>query len=343
MYNCQSHNELHFASSVAFELALDGTDATASAQHAHSRIAWLEHRGAVLENSSSVRIFEHSHTHRRFAALSPHEAASTHSSQGTDTASHQAQTDTDATITIEHEVACFALSWCGAYIAVADAVGTLHLLKVTGEALFAYPVVASESDDRYDQVTWQLGSADSSDANTTDPRACSTDVGSIVSLGFAAVGSASSTLQDLVVVSSSGAVLHLGDLDLPMIERVALQTERANALYAIRQHIRVQRVVIGSLRADRDSIALVRRARKQSTPGGDVRRTDVTNCGQWMLQVLRLQSSLYVVVANHTEALSVWRARDQSATGIEVRRASEWTNLQLLAHLLIIAACASVL
>lgn len=80
-----------------------------------------------------------------------------------------------------------------------------------------------------------------------------------MSLKFATVSAvdALTELQDLVVATSSGLVLRLGDLNLLAIEQV-LQEDPRDALRSIMQKIRVQRVDAGQLGTNQQSILLVR-------------------------------------------------------------------------------------
>lgn len=205
---------LHFRTRVLFELPRLSHSATAEKTTSAFRLAaWRAAKCAIAADDAGGVV--------RVVDLSPAAADDTLTEN---------KKQQHATIELESRAACLAFSRCGEFLAVADAAGTLHLFRASGELLFAYPVIAAGGD-------------------------CDD---SIVSLAFAtaAAGAATAAAQDLVVVTASGAVLRLGELDLPSIEQI-LQRDRVNGLQEIVQSIRVQTASVGSLRAKQRSLLLV--------------------------------------------------------------------------------------
>lgn len=82
---------------------------------------------------------------------------------------------------------------------------------------------------------------------------------SVVSIEFATSGerTSSSDSQDLVVVTSSGMLLRLGDLRLPEFEHLLLETPK-DALSVILRKIRFERTNVGRLKESAQSCMLVR-------------------------------------------------------------------------------------
>ncbi|OWY90405.1 hypothetical protein PHMEG_00041477, partial [Phytophthora megakarya] len=131
------------------------------------------------------------------------------------------------TIQTQEKVQAMAFSACGEFIAIADAAGTLSLYKSNGTLLFGHRVVRDGSSDR------------------------------VVSMAFATSKgmTSSSDSQDLVVVTTSGMLLRLGDLRLEEFEQLLLENPK-NALSVILRNIQFERTNVGKLMENATSCML---------------------------------------------------------------------------------------
>jgi hypothetical protein len=156
------------------------------------------------------------------------------------------------TIQVQNEVLAMAFSACGDFLAIADSTGTLSLYENNGELLFGHQVVRVDSSDRCKVACFAIGEC-CHWANWW--FLC---VRRVVCVRFASEqeSGSSSDSQDLVVVTSAGMLLRLGDLRLAEFEQL-LRDRPKDALSIILRNIRFERTNIGRLKESAQSCMLV--------------------------------------------------------------------------------------